>query len=159
MEEEVYDFSVADEYIYFTYCFDTVGVGLEGHALHRMDLNGDNLITVAYELSGPILQGSHFNVRIKDGWAIYGNYKIQIRDHADGLEQVVLLDNTNDDWIYYTSNRLIKAKPDGSEQIILDDIDDFWYQIDKIKDGWIYYQKGNDKYKIDTNGNNKERIQ
>ena len=51
MEEELYDFSVDDESIYFTYCFDTVGVGLEGHALHRMDLNGDNIITVAYELS------------------------------------------------------------------------------------------------------------
>jgi len=50
---------------------------------------------------------------------------------------------------------LIKAKPDGTEQVVLDGVDDFWYQIDKIEGGWIYYQKGNDKYKIDINGNNK----
>ena len=40
-----------------------------------MDLNGDNVITVAYELSSPSLQGSHYNVSIEDGWAIYSNYK------------------------------------------------------------------------------------
>lgn len=159
MEEELYDFSVDDEYIYFTYCFDTVGVGLEGHALHRMDLNGDNIITVAYELSSPSLQGSHYNVSIEDGWAIYSNYKIQIGNRADGLEKVVLLDSTDEDWIYYTSNMLIKAKPDGTEQVVLDGVDDFWYQIDKIEGGWIYYQKGNDKYKIDINGNNKVKIE
>lgn len=106
MEEELYDFSVDDESIYFTYCFDTVGVGLEGHALHRMDLNGDNVITVAYELSSPSLQGSHYNVSIEDGWAIYSNYKVQIGNQADGLEKVVLLDSTDEDWIYYTSNML-----------------------------------------------------
>ena len=71
MEEELYDFSVDDEYIYFTYCFDTVGVGVEGHALHRMDLNGDNIITVAYELSSPSLQGSHYNIN--------GNNKVKIK--------------------------------------------------------------------------------
>lgn len=159
MEEELYDFSIDEEYIYFTYCFDTVGVGLEGHALHRMDINGDNIITVAYELSSPNLQGSHYNVSIEDGWAIYQNYKIQIGNPADGLEKVILLDGTNKDWIYYTSNRLIKAKPDGTEQVVLDDENDFWYQIDKIERGWIYYQKGDDKYKIDINGNNKKRIE
>ena len=159
MEEEIYDFSIANEYIYFTYCFDTVGVGLEGHALHRMDLNGYNIITVAYEISSPSLQGSHFDVRIEDGWAIYTNYKIKIDDQADGLEKVVLLDKTDEDWIYYTSNRLIKARPDGTGQVVLDGIDDFYYQIDKIEGKWIYYQKGEDKYKIDINGKNKVKIE
>ena len=42
--------------------------------------------------------------------------------------------------------------------MVLDDEDDFWYQIDKIESGWIYYQKGNGKYKIDINGNNKVKI-
>lgn len=78
---------------------------------------------------------------MQDGWAVYSNYKIQIQTPADGLEKVVLLENTDEDWIYYTSNRLIKAKPDGSKQIVLDDIDDFWYQINKIENGKIYYQK------------------
>lgn len=159
MEEELHDFLIDDEYIYFTYCFDTVGVGLDGHALHRMDLNGNNIVTVAYELSSPSLHDSHYNVSIEDGWAIYSNYKIQIGNPADGLEKVVLLDSTDEDWIYYTSNRLIKAKPDGTEQVVLDDVDDFWYQIDKIEDGWIYYQKGNDKYKIDIDGKNKAKIE
>ena len=45
-----------------------------------------------------------------------------------------------------------------TEQVVLDDEDDFWYQIDKIESGWIYYQKGNGKYKIDINGNNKVKI-
>lgn len=96
---------------------------------------------------------------IEDGWAIYSNYKVQIGNQADGLEKVVLLDSTDEDWIYYTSNMLIKAKPDGTEQVVLDGVDDFWYQIDKIEGGWIYYQKGNDKYKIDINGNNKVKIE
>lgn len=95
----------------------------------------------------------------EDGWAIYSNYKVQIGNQADGLEKVVLLDSTDEDWIYYTSNMLIKAKPDGTEQVVLDGVDDFWYQIDKIEGGWIYYQKGNDKYKIDINGNNKVKIE
>lgn len=158
MEEELYDFSVDDEYIYFTYCFDTIGAGLEGHALYRIDLNGNHMTRMAYEISSPILKGSHYNVRIENGWAIYSNYKIQIENEANGLEKVVLLENTDDDWIYYTSNRLIKAKPDGTEQIVLDEADDFWYQIDKIEGEYIFYQKGNDKYKIDINGENKEKL-
>lgn len=159
LEEEIYDFSVDKEYIYFTYCFDTVGVGLNGNALHRMDLDGGNIVTVSYGLSSPHLQGNHYEVRIEDGWAIYKNYKIEMGNPANGLEKVVLLEDTDADWIYYTSNRLIKAKPDGSEQIILDDIDDFWYQIDKIENGIIYYQKGNNSYKIDINGNNKSKME
>lgn len=157
-EEEVYDFTIDGEYIYYSYCYDTVGVGLEGHALHRMNLNGKNIVIVAYELTSPVLEGSHYNITIEAGWAIYDNYKIELGNPADGLEKVVLLENTDDEWIYYTSNQLIKAKPGGSEQIVLDGTDDFWYQIDKIDDNWIYYQKGNDIYKIDFDGNNKTKI-
>lgn len=159
LEEEVYDFTIDGGYIYYSYCFDTTGVGLDGHALHRMDLDGNNVVTVAYELSGPDLKGNHFDVVVKDGWAIYDNYKIEIEHPADGLEKVVLLENIDAEWIYYTSNRLIKAKPDGSELVILDDKDDFWYKIDAIDEHWIYYQKGNDSYKIDINGNNKTKIE
>ena len=90
---------------------------------------------------------------------MYDNYKIELGNPADGLEKVVLLEDTDAEWIYYTTNRLIKAKPDGSEQVVLDDIDDFWYSINKIENGWIYYQKGNDLYKIDIDGNHKEKIE
>ena len=159
LEEEVYDFTIDGEYIYYSYCFDTTGVGLDGHALHRMDLDGNDIVAVAYELSGPDLKGSHFDVVVKDGWAIYENYKIDIEHPADGLEKVVLLESIDDEWIYYTSNRLIKARPDGSELVILDEKDDFWYEIDAIDDNWIYYQKGNDSYKIDIDGNNKTKIE
>lgn len=159
LEKEVGDFSIDKEYIYFTYCFDTVGAGLSGHALYRMDLNGDNIVAVSYELSGPDLMGGHNGVYIEDGWAMYDNYKIELGNPADGLEKVVLLEDTDAEWIYYTTNRLIKAKPDGSEQVVLDDIDDFWYSINKIENGWIYYQKGNDLYKIDIDGNHKEKIE
>lgn len=56
-------------------------------------------------------------------------------------------------------SQLIKAKPDGTSQIILDEEDSFWYQIDKIDGKWIYYQKGKDKYKIDEDGNNKSLLE
>ena len=158
IEEEIYNFSIENNYIYFVYCFDTVGVGLDGHALHRMELNGKNIVTVSYELSSPSLEENHYDFKVQDGWAVYSNYKIQIQTPADGLEKVVLLENTDEDWIYYTSNRLIKAKPDGSKQIVLDDIDDFWYQINKIENGKIYYQKGNNQYRIDIDGKNKVQI-
>ena len=91
------------------------------------------LFKVSY--TSPSLQGSHYNVTIEDGWAIYPNYKIQIGNQADGLEKVVLLDSTDEDWIYYTSNRLIKTKPDRNEQVVLDNEDNFCYQIDKIESG------------------------
>lgn len=157
LEKEVGDFSVDKEYIYFIHSFDTTGVGLNGHALYRMDLNGENIVAVAYGLTGPDLVGSH-SVHIEDGWVIYDNYKIEMGNPADGLEKVVLLEDTDAEWIYYTSNRLIKAKPDGSEYVVLDDVGDFWYQINKVENGWIYYEKDNDLYKIDTNGNHKQKI-
>lgn len=157
LEKEVGDFSIDKEYIYFTHSFDTTGVGLNGHALYRMDLNGENIVAVAYELSGPDLMGSH-SVHIEDGWVVYDNYKIKMGNPADGLEKVVLLEDTDAEWIYYTSNRLIKAKPDGSEYVVLDDVGDFRYQINKVENGWIYYQKDNDLYKIDTDGNHKQKI-
>ena len=159
LEQELYQFSVVNDYIYFIYCYDTVGAGLEGHALHRMDINGDNIITVAYEVCGPGLRGSKYNFKIEDGWAVYSNYKIKIGGQADGLEKVVLLDNTKEDWIYYTSNKLIKARPDGTEQVVLDDGHSTYFWIDRIEDGWIYYCKGDAMYKIDINGNNKEMIE
>lgn len=151
MEQEIYDFSVDNGYIYFKYCFDNVGAGLKGHALQRMDINGDNVIIASYELSSPFLHENQHKFNVKNGWVVYSNYKVKIGNPADGLEKVVLLDDTNSDWIYYTTNRLIKAKPDGSQKEILDSEDDYWYQIDKIQDGKIYYQKGDKKYIMNLN--------
>lgn len=154
-DEEIYNFVIDNDYIYYSYCFDTTGVGFEGHALHRMDLNGENITIVAFETSSPILrEGSYHNIKIEDGWAIYGNFKIKLQSNATGLEKVVMLENYNEEWIYYTSNKLIKAKPDGSEQVILDDEESFYYNIEKIEGDWIYYTKGNSDYKIDKEGNN-----
>ena len=159
LDDEIWDFVIDQDYIYYQYCYDTVGAGLGGHALHRMDVNGANSTVVAYEVNSPYLKSDYHNFKIKDGWAIYKNYKIELQDQATGLEKVVMTDKTDIDWLYYTTNQLIKAKPDGTSQIILDEEDSFWYQIDKIDGKWIYYQKGKDKYKIDEDGNNKSLLE
>lgn len=57
LDIELYDFQIVDDkYIYYVYCFDTTGVGIEGHALHRMNLDGSNEIIAAYEVSSDILK-------------------------------------------------------------------------------------------------------
>lgn len=159
IEEEILDFTIDSEDIYYTYCYDTVGVGLEGHALHRMDLNGENNEIVAFPVSSPLFEGCHFNVNIEGDWAIYDNYKVQMGHPADGTEKVIYLGDEKVDWIFYTTNRLFKEKPDGSEKEQLDDISDFWYQIESIDDKWVYYTKDNDKYRIDYDGNKKSKIE
>ena len=72
LDTELYDFQIVDDkYIYYVYCFDTTGVGIEGHALHRMNLDGSNEIIAAYEVSSDILKCSHFDYKIKkDGFII-----------------------------------------------------------------------------------------
>ena len=65
LDIELYDFQIVDDkYIYYVYCFDTTGVGIEGHALHRMNLDGSNEIIAAYEVSSDILKCSHFDYKI-----------------------------------------------------------------------------------------------
>ena len=159
LEEELYDFQIVDEkYIYYTYRHDTVGVGLEGHALHRMNLDGSEIMIVAYEVSGVDFGISHFDYKVVDGWVDCGIFKIEMGEPADGYEKIVFNDIGDNDWVYYTTNRLIKARKDGSEMMELDGVDDYWYDIEKIEDDWIYYIKGVEKYKIRTDGSGKELI-
>ena len=53
LDDEIWDFVIDQDYIYYQYCYDTVGAGLGGHALHRMDVNGANSTVVAYEVNSP----------------------------------------------------------------------------------------------------------
>lgn len=157
--DELHDFQIVeDQYIYFTYRHDTVGVGLEGHALHRMNLDGSNIMIAAYEVSGADFGISHFNYKVVDGWIDCGTFKIELGESADGFEKVVFNDIGDNDWVYYVTNRLMKARRDGSEAVELDGVDDFWYDIEKVEDDWIYYIKGVEKYKIRTDGSGKEAI-
>lgn len=160
LEEELHDFQIVDnEFIYYTYRHDTVGVGLEGHALHRMNLDGSDINIVTYEIDGMGISGSSMDFKVKGDWAYGKNYRVKLGSPATGLEKVELLDNyrdsNNDDWFYYTTNRLIKGRKDGTEQIELDGVDDFWYQIDNVDAEWIYYTKGQDTYKIRKDGTGK----
>ena len=160
LDEEIWDFQIVNEAIYYVYCYDTVGVGLEGHAVHRMDYNGRNQIIVTYEISSPQLgeSASHFNFKIEDGCVIYDDYYIEIDNEADGTERVVYTGEESYDWIYYTSNRLIKARSDGSEMKELDSVCEYGYQIEEIKDGWIYYIKDNEKYRMTLEGEKKQLL-
>lgn len=69
-----------------------------------------------------------------------------------------MTDKTDIDWLYYTTNQLIKAKPDGTSQIILDEEDSFGI---KLINRWKVdlLSKGKDKYKIDEDGNNKSLLE
>lgn len=159
LENELYDFQIVDEqYIYYTYRHDTVGVGLEGHALHRMNLDGSEIMIAAYEVSGIDGGGSHFDYRVEDGWVDCGTFKMELGEPADGYEKIVFKDIGDNDWIYYVTNRLMKARKDGSERVELDGVDDYYYEIEKIEDDWIYYIKGGVKYKIRIDGSEKEAI-
>ncbi|MDE6663941.1 MAG: DUF5050 domain-containing protein [Lachnospiraceae bacterium] len=157
--EELYDFQIVDEqYIYYTYSYDTIGVGLEGHALHRMNLDGSEKMIAAYEVSGIDMGTSHFNYKVEDGWVDCGTFKMKIGEPADGFEEIVFKDIGDNDWVYYVTNRLIKARKDGSERMELDGVDDYNYEIESIEDDWIYYIKGGEKYKIRTDGSGKEAV-
>lgn len=159
LEDELFGFQIVDEqYIYYTYRYDTVGVGLEGHALYRMNLDGSERMIAAYEVSGTDMNTSHFDYKVKDGWVDCGTFKMELGEPADGYEKIVFKDIGDNDWTYYVTNRLIKARKDGSESMELDGADDYYYEIEKIEDDWIYYIKGGEKYKIRTDGSGKEAI-
>ena len=160
LDIELYDFQIVDDkYIYYVYCFDTTGVGIEGHALHRMNLDGSNEIIAAYEVSSDILKCSHFDYKIKKGWVYYKNFKMELGNPASGLEKIVMNDIGDNDWIYYITNQLIKAKKDGSQRVVLDGEDTFDYEIEKVEDKYIYYRKNGITYKIGVDGNNKEILE
>lgn len=119
------------------------------HALYRVNLDGTNKMIAAYEVSGIGLEGSHFDFTVKDEWAYGKNYRIRLGNPANGFEKIELLEECdNDDWIYYVTNRLIKARKDGTEQIELDGVDSYDYQINNIDKEWVYYTKGGERYKI-----------
>ncbi len=160
LEEELFDFQIVDEkYIYYTYRHDTVGVGLEGHALHRMNLDGSDIMIAAYEVSGADGMGvSHFEYKVVDGWVDCGEFKMELGAPANGYEKIVCNDIGDNDWIYYVTNRLMKARRDGSEQTELDGVDDYDYHIEKVEDDWIYYTKGGVKYRIRTDGTGKDKM-
>lgn len=159
LDEDLYSFQlINDEYIYYLFRHDTLGVGLEGHALYRMNLDGTNKMIAAYEVSGAGFGCSHFDYHVKDDWVYGDTFRIQLGNPANGFEKVELLidiENIEDDWIYYVTNRLIKARKDGSEQIELDGIDSYHYEINSIDEYWIYYTKGGVDYKIKKDGTNK----
>lgn len=160
LDEEIYNFQIIDEtYIFYIYRHDTVGVGIEGHALYRVNLDGTNKMIAAYEVSGIGLEGSHFDFTVKDEWAYGKNYRIRLGNPANGFEKIELLEECdNDDWIYYVTNRLIKARKDGTEQIELDGVDSYDYQINNIDKEWVYYTKGGERYKIKKDATNKTKL-
>lgn len=158
LKEEVYCFEIEGEYLYYVYCYDTVGVGLDEHAIYRMNLNGTDISKAAYKTYGTSLTAPMKEFEIKDGFICYDDYKIEIGSPATGLEKVIYTKETDSEWLYYTSNKLIKARPDGSEQIVLDDTDTWWISFEKIEDEWIYYTIGNEHYKIDIYGDNKQIV-
>ncbi|MCM1326066.1 MAG: DUF5050 domain-containing protein [Bacteroidales bacterium] len=163
LDDELYDFQIVDEqYIYYTYCHDTVGVGIDGHALQRMNLDGSDKMIAAWEVTFCESPGtaagkspSHFNIKVEDGWADYGDFKMELGAPADGTEKLVCNEIGDNDYIYYVTNRLMKARRDGSERVELDGTCDYYYQIEKIEDDWIYYRKGGMPYKIRTDGTGK----
>ena len=140
LEEELFDFQIVDEkYIYYTYRHDTVGVGLEGHALHRMNLDGSDIMIAAYEVSEASgMSRGHFHYKVVDGWVDCGEFKMELGAPADGYEKIICNDIGDNGWIYYVTNRLMKARRDGSEQTELDGVDDYDYHIEKVEDDWIY---------------------
>lgn len=73
----MFDFQIVDEkYIYYIYRHDTVGVGLEGHALHRMNLDGSDIMLAAYEVSEASgMSRGHFHYKVVDGWIDCGEFK------------------------------------------------------------------------------------
>lgn len=159
VDEEIWDFIVADDKIFFSYCLDTIGATFDGHALYKMDLNGDNKEIVAYEVNGPDLEGNHFNFSICDNWVNYNNYKVELGNPADGAETVVYTGDKELEWIYYSTNKLYKARPDGTELTELDGAANFYYCVNEVKDGKIYYTKDNNQYVIDCDGTNKKIIE
>lgn len=172
IKNEIHYFDIVNDYIYFTYSIDTTGPGIEAHAMHRINLDGSNPIIVAYEYDLPKYGYCHFNYRVIDEWVYcyskdwkngewidkIPQFRIKMVENATGLEPIEFLIDIDEEWVYYITNRLIKAKTDGSELIVLDDIEDVNYFITKIDDDWIYYHKLNDMYKIKKDGSSKTLI-
>ena len=124
-----------------------------------MNLDGSDIMIAAYEVSEASgMGGGHFHFEVVDGWVDCGEFKMELGAPADGYEKIVCKDIGDNDWIYYVTNRLMKARRDGSEQTELDGVDDYWYVINKVEGDWIYYTKRGMEYRIRTDGTGKERM-
>ena len=160
---ELYSYQIIEPYIYYIHSYDTIGVGIEGHALQRINLDGSNHMIVAYETAGPGIGGGHWGFRVEGEYAYLNNIRIRMSEPADGTEVVEVIgpvgQEYDDEWIYYTTNCLIKARADGSEQIILDGDETTWLEISSMDDEWIYYgDVGQGNYKIRRDGSGKQKI-
>lgn len=177
LESELHSFQIVDnQYIYFSYRHTTVGVGNDGFALHRMNLDGTERIIAAYSAYSPVsvdydrVYVGFKGFEIRDNYVVYRSsysieesgenfeYRMELGSPATGLERVESIGYGNgNEWIVYNSNHyIIRARKDGSEQIILDDMSDlesYYWTISKIEDGWIYYDNQNrGNYKILADG-------
>lgn len=168
LADELSEYQIENGYIYYGHSSDTMGVGIEGHALHRIDLDGGNHIIAAYEAIGPALKFDGHIGNVQDGYVYYQSYRVKLGNPADGTEEIqTLAPISNDDgWLYYSTNRLFKAQPDGSKQTILDGNENSWISINKIEDEWIYYTDWSismgdygSEYKIRRDGTGKTLIQ
>jgi hypothetical protein len=161
LDDELYRIQIVDEkYIYYVYRHDTMGVGQEGLSLHRMDITGDNRIIVAYPVRGMGFKyNGYYDFEIIDGWAYAGNFRIFINGKANGLEKMQILtddyETYTDGYIYYATNRLVKAKPDGSEIIGLDEPATYWCEFNGIENDYITYSADHVSYRIKTDGTDK----
>lgn len=160
--EDLGSYQIVGDYIYYGQYFDTIGVGIERHSLHRMDLDGGGDIITVYETYGPqgAFGGGHLG-DIRDGWVYYENNNVRIKlgEPADGTERLELLDPTkeivSDGWIYYANRILLKSRTDGSEQMVLDD-EPTWLYIEGVDAEWIYYHSyASGDWKIRKDGTGK----
>lgn len=186
LADDIDKFQIVDDYIFFTYSTQS-GPVIDNHALHRMDLDGTHTMIVAYEAQGSGIgkRGVHPDSNLRhdfstDGKYVYGeNYKMELGFPADGTEKLIVtspaLDGYDVEWIYYVTNMLIKAKRDGSNQMILDrglHINDdgiisgdglsnvflVLEPVDKNSD-WLYYDFyiDGESYRIRKDGTGKEQ--
>lgn len=166
---DLISFQIMDEYLYFVHCDCSRSINSSKSGLFRAKLDGSDKRLICFPISSPLypMDFSAYNFEtnylITANSVVYKNLQIQFSgEKASGLEKFILHGNYKFEWIYYATNQLIKARPDGSEQIILDDSAKEYiskyhlsYHIDHIDDEWIYYYIGNLKYKIRLNGEEK----
>ena len=139
-------YQIVGDYIFYSYRHTTLGVGPEGFALHRINLDGSNPTLVAYSPLGLGISGSDFREQfvISNGWVYVGNFRMRLGNPADGFEELQILspseDGHSEDWIFYITNRLIMARRDGTERIQLHYEEGFWGYVYNTDDEWIYFR-------------------
>lgn len=166
--DDVIDFTCRDGNIYLKYRQQSIAGDQKLFGLYRANPDGSEPTLVAYPIHGKNFRLDFNNLdqlTIKDGYISNEKGKLKLGDPASGLEEVILNKEYKFDWIYYATNRLIKAKPNGSERIVLDELADYkkdgfdpYIDIDLIDDEWIYYTVSGIKYKIGKNGEEKTLI-